>query len=129
VQNVPDLRTYQVKMQASGGSAGSLTLTDVRIDETRADFLFAGEEAIKAADHGGSRLGGTLFNATSVSVDSPKYVGTWKFRPSADAAGTFQINIVSNGESFVSNGQNDNVSINLGSATVQIGGGRARVSD
>lgn len=128
-QNIPDLRTYQVKLEATGGTAGSLDMTDVRIDETRKDFIFAEEEAIKAADHAGARLGGTLFSTGSVAVvDSPKYLGTWKFRPSADAAGTFKINIVTTGESFVSNSQNQQLPINAVNATVNIGG-KARLSD
>jgi len=128
VQNVPDLRTYQVKLEATGGTAGALNMTDVRIDETRKDFVFVEEEAIKAADFGGSRLGGTLFSTGSIAVDAPKYVGTWKFRPTADAAGTFKINILTTGESFIANAQNQNLPINVVNATVQIGG-KTRVSD
>ncbi len=127
VQNVADLRTYQIKLEATGGTAGSLTMTDVRIDEARPDYVFAENEAIKAADHGGSRLGGTLFNGT-VAVAAPKYAGTWKFRPSADAAGTFKINVVSGPESFISNMQNQPLPIGSVGATVQIGG-KARLSD
>lgn len=128
VQNVPNLRTYQVKLQATGGTSGALNMTDVRIDESRPDFVFAEEEAIKAADHGGSRLGGTLFNISAVEVNAPKYVGTWKFRPTPDAAGMFQIQILTNGESFISNAQNENIPIHTVDASVQIGG-KARLSD
>lgn len=126
-QNVPSLRTYQVKLEATGGSAGSMAMTDVRIDEARQDYIFAGNDAIKAADHGGSRLGGTLFSGT-VDITAPVYLGTWKFRPSADAAGTFNINVVPGSESFVADNGNVNLPINSVNATVQIGG-KARLSD
>ena len=129
VQNVPDLRTYQVKLEATGGMAGSLAMTDVRIDKTRADYVFSGNEAIDAADHGGSRLGGTLFAGT-VAVTAPKYVGTWRFRPSADASGTFKIDVRTNStESFVANESNQNLPINATGTTLQIGGVKSRLQD
>jgi hypothetical protein len=129
VQNVPTLRTFQVKLEATGGTAGSLTATDVRIDKTRPDYVFSGNEAIAEADQGGSRLGGTLFSGT-VEVSAPKYVGTWRFRPSADATGTFKIEVrSSNTESFVANEANQNLPITAAGTTLQIGGGKARLSD
>jgi hypothetical protein len=127
LQNVPELRTYQVKLQATGGTAGSLTMTDVRIDESRPDYVFTGNEAVKAADLGGSRLGGTLFNGT-VAVAAPKYVGTWRFRASSDAAGTFNVGVISGGESFISNMQNQMLPVGSVGATVQIGA-KSRLSD
>ena len=127
VQNVPELRTYQVKLEATGGTAGSLTMTDVRIDESRPDYVFTGNEAIKAADHGGSRLGGTLFSGT-VAVSAPKYAGTWRFRPSSDAAGTFNINVITGSESFVADVKNENLPVGAVGASVQIGG-KSRLSD
>lgn len=127
VQNVAGLRTYQVKLEATGGTAGSLAMTDVRIDEARQDYVFAGNEAIKAADHGGSRLGGTLFSGT-VDVTAPVYLGTWRFRPSADAAGTFNVNVIPGAESFIADTANMPLPINTVGATVQIGG-KSRLSD
>lgn len=127
VQNVPELRTFQVKLEATGGTAGTLSMTDVRIDESRPDFVFLGNDAVKAADQGGSRVGGTLYSGT-VAVAAPKYVGTWKFRPSADAAGTFNINVISGTESFIANMQNQNLPVGAVGATVQIGS-KARLSD
>jgi hypothetical protein len=129
VQNVPDLRTFQVKVETSGGTAGSLAMTDVLIDKTREDYVFSGNEAIDAADQGGSRVGGTLFSGT-VAVSAPKYVGTWRFRPSADAAGTFKIDVrANNTESFVANESNQNLPVTATGTTLQIGGGKARISD
>lgn len=128
VQNVPELRTYQVKMEVSGGTAGSLTMTDVRIDKNRADYVFSGNEAIDAADQTGSRLGGTLFNGT-VAVAAPKYVGTWRYRPTPDAAGTFKVEIrPNNTETFIQNQENQNLNVSFVGTTLQLGG-KARLGD
>ncbi len=129
IQNVPDLRTFQVKLEASGGTAGTLAVTDVRINKTRPDYVFSGSEAIAEADQGGSRLGGTLFSGT-VAVSAPKYVGTWRFRPSPEAAGTFKIDVrANNTESFVANESNQNLPVTAMGTTLQIGGGKARLQD
>lgn len=127
VQNVPDLRTYQVKLEVTGGTAGTLDMTEVRIDKTRPDYVFSGSEAIDAADHGGSRVGATLFNGTA-AVTAPKYVGTWRYRPSPDAAGTFKIDVRGNDESFVSDEANQNVTVSSTGTTLQIGS-KARLSE
>jgi hypothetical protein len=128
VQNVPNLRTIQVKLEVTGGTAGSLDMTDVRIDKTRPDYVFYGIEAIDAADHSGSRLGATLFNGTA-AVTAPKYVGTWRYRPSTDAAGTFKIDVRANDtESFISNEENQNIPVSATGTTLQIGS-RGRLSE
>ncbi|MDO8629602.1 MAG: hypothetical protein Q7R41_03855 [Phycisphaerales bacterium] len=119
-QNVSGLRTYQVKLTTAGGDRGSLTLSDVRIDDARSDYVFFGKEAIKATDQGGSRLGGTLFDGT-VDATAAKYLGTWVFHASADAAGTFQIQVARDEESFLMDLKNDTISSSAAGATVPIG--------
>jgi len=119
-QNVSGLRTYQVKLAASGGEKGTLTLSDVRIDATRPDYVFFGNEAVKAADPSGSRLGGTMYDGT-VSAAAPVYLGTWVFQASADASGAFQVNVVSGSESFLATPGNDMIATRAEGANVQIG--------
>ena len=126
-QNVSGVRTYQVKLVAAGGDRGSLTLGDVRIDEARPDYMFFGNEAVKAADHGGSRLGGTLFDGTA-DATAAKYLGTWVFHASADAAGTFQIKVVTGADSFLANLRNETIPSSAAGATVQIGGVSPRLN-
>ena len=120
-QNIPGLRTYQVKLEATGGSAGSLSMADVRIDEGRQDYVFFGNEAIKAADQAGLRLGGTLFSGGSVDVTTPKYLGTFWFRPSPDAAGTFTINAKIGMESFAQDAVNQTIPVTSIAASVDVG--------
>ncbi len=118
--NVSGLRTYQVKLVASGGEKGALMLSDVRIDASRPDYVFFGNEAVKAADTSGSRLGGTLYDGT-VDAAAPVYLGTWVFHASADAAGAFQVNVVSGSESFLATPNNDMIATRAEGANVQIG--------
>lgn len=120
-QNAAGVRTYQVKLAATGGDRGSLSLSEVRIDEARADYVFHGNEAVKAADQSGSRLGGTLFNGT-VDVASPMYLGTWVFQASPDAAGSFHIKVMAEGDTFLANTRNETIASSATGATVQIGG-------
>jgi hypothetical protein len=119
-QNVSGLRTYQVKLTAAGGDRGSLTLSDIRIDAARPDYVFFGNEAVKAADQSGSRLGGTLFDGT-VDATTAKYLGTWVFHASADAAGTFQIKVMTGADSFLANTRSEKIPLSAADATVQIG--------
>lgn len=120
-QNVSGVRTYQVKLTTAGGDRGSLTLSDVRIDDARPDYLFLGNEAVKAADPSDSRLGGTLFNGAA-DATAAKYLGTWVFHASADAAGTFQIKVAAGEESFLLDLKSETIPSSAAGATVQIGG-------
>lgn len=129
IKNVPELRTYQVKLEATGGTAGALNMTDVRIDKSRPDYVFSGSEAVDAADHSGSRLGGTLLTSSPVAVEGSKYVGTWKFRPTSDATGSFNVNVVAGAETFIADMQNRNLPVGAVGATVQIGSAKSRVSE
>jgi len=119
-QNVSGLRTYQVKLAAAGGDKGTLTLSDVRVDESRPDYVFFGNEAVKAADKSGSRLGATLYDGT-VNAASAAYLGTWVFHASADASGSFQVSVVSGSESFLATPSNEIIASRAEGANVQIG--------
>jgi hypothetical protein len=126
-QNVTGVRTYQVKLTTTGGDRGSLTLSDVRIDDARPDYVFSSNAAVKAADQGGWRVGGTLFDGTA-DATAAKYLGTWVFHASADAAGTFQIKIVGDEESFLADLKADMIPYSAAGATVQIGGVSPRLN-
>ena len=84
-----DLRTYQATVFAEGGDSGSLTLEDVKVQTQRADYVFVGQQKMEAADRNGGRVGAVLFTG-GVDVTGGN-LGTFYFRASADAAGTFSI--------------------------------------
>ncbi|MGD2111021.1 MAG: hypothetical protein PVI86_16715, partial [Phycisphaerae bacterium] len=84
--NIPDLRVYQATLDAVGGTRGNLTVSDLKIDGTRSNFVFAGQKKIDAVDRIGGRLGAMLFDG-SVDVANRAYLGSFTLKASNDAAG------------------------------------------
>lgn len=126
VQGVTNLRTYQIGLVTSGGQAGELVRESVEIDNARADYVFGSLQAISAADQVGGRAVGLLVDDT-VDKATPAYLGTYSFRPSPDATGTFQVAIDTSEKSFLSDGQNEMVEFRTGpAASISIGGAPTR---
>jgi len=122
VQGVTNLRTYQIGVVTSGGQVGKLVREETKIDKARADFVFGELEVISAADQLGGRLVGVLVDGV-VDKPTPAYLGTYAFRPSPDATGTFEVAIDMSEKSFLANGQNDMVEFRTGpAASISIGG-------
>src|SRR5207244_658745 len=90
--SVKGLRSYQVSLDTNGGSAGSLTRTDLVINKNRPDYVFGTEQSIVAEDKAGGRAGAVLFDG-SVDVAKGGYLGTYAFEASADAKGSFAVNV------------------------------------
>ncbi len=121
-QGVTKLRTYQIGLITSGGLGGELVRESVEIDSARADFVFSELEAISAADQVGGRAVGLLVDGT-VDKATPAYLGTYSFRPSPDATGTFQVAIDTSEKSFLADGKNDMIEFRTGpAALISIGG-------
>jgi len=122
VQGVTNLRSYQIGLVTSGGQGGELVREEVDIDKARADFVFVELEAISAADQVGGRLAGVLVDG-SVEKATPAYLGTFAFRPSPGASGTFEIAIDTGVKSFLADGQNEMFEFRTGpAAQITIGG-------
>lgn len=92
VQNVADLRSYQVRLITGGGDSGQLELAHVMIDRARPDYVFGGNQAIEASSRATGLIGAVLYDGGATSA-TPVYLGTYAFRPTADAQGTFRINV------------------------------------
>lgn len=77
----------------SGGCSGPAFT-----DDDRSDWVFAGlppGSAIVSAIPGQPTLGATLFDPiNSVTVSTPRYLGTMIFQASAGAIGTFEVSVV-----------------------------------
>ncbi|NOT02593.1 MAG: hypothetical protein HOP29_18455 [Phycisphaerales bacterium] len=86
------MRGYQVAVEVSGGSTGTLTLEGVFVDDQTGDYLFAGRNATWGGDLSQSRLANVL-NSGSVTTTTEKYACTFVFRASNDASGTFSITL------------------------------------
>ena len=92
VSGTTDLRSFQTELRVSGGTSGSLTATDLWVDTTRTDYVFAGQQQLEAIDKTGGRIGGVKLSG-GVSVPQPAYIGTFTLKASPDANGTFTVNI------------------------------------
>ena len=120
IRSAKNLRTYQVALDVTGGSSGSLTREEAWIDVDRTDYIFGSAQAIKAVDEVGGRMGGVLFDGT-VQVTGQVYVGTFAFRASDDAEGTFSVRARSNGDTFISGERHALQSLNMQAATITVG--------
>jgi hypothetical protein len=122
VQGVTNLRTYQIGLITSGGQVGELVREEVEIQASRPDFVFSELDTISAADQVGGRLSGVLVDG-GVDKATPAYLGTYAFRPSPGATGTFEVAIDTGVKSFLADGQNEMVEFRTGpAALISIGG-------
>lgn len=105
IEDVTDLRLYEVVLRVTGGVAGTLDLTNVAIDDTRGDFVFAGlSPLVCLPDSNGQRIMCTPFSDDCVTItDAPAYLCTFTFTftASVDASGIFDVGIVSEPISFL----------------------------
>ena len=122
VQGVTNLRTYQIGVVTSGGQGGKLVREEVEIDKARADFVFGELDTITAPDQIGGRLAGVLVEG-GVDKATPGYLGTYAFRPSPDATGTFEVAIDMSEKTFLADAQNEMFEFRTGpAALITLGG-------
>jgi len=122
VQGVTNLRTYQIAVLTHGGLSGELVREELEIDKARADFVFGESDAISVEDQKGGKLVGVLTDG-SVAKVLPAYLGTYAFRPSPDATGTFEVAIDMSEKSFLADGKNEMFDFRTGpAALITIGG-------
>lgn len=90
VSGMANLRTFQVTLDVVGGTAGTMTIEDMRIDRARSDYVFGSLQKVDAADVIGGRVGGVLISG-GVDATEMSYLGTATLRPSPDARGNFRV--------------------------------------
>jgi hypothetical protein len=121
VQGVSNLRTYQVGLTVEGGNAGELVREEVIIDEDRPDYVFTQLNYLAPADQVGGRAAGVLHDGV-VDKAEPAYLGTFAFRATPDAAGTFQVSVDTGSKSLLADGQNEQLEFATSTpATITIG--------
>jgi hypothetical protein len=103
--NVKKLRGYQITLDAVGGDAGSLKFEQAEVDTGRGDYIFGGTESYRAVNPALKRIANAL---PSGGVDGigRVYLGTYTFKPTADAKGAFRIVTVNRGNETVLLGPN-----------------------
>lgn len=117
---VTDLRTFQVTLDVSGGTTGSLTREEARMEKTRGDYAFGKAAAIDAVDEVGGRMGATLIDG-SVDATTPLYLGTVSYRASQDAAGPFNVKVRMDDDSFFAHTNHELAKFTPINATVNVG--------
>lgn len=103
VSGAMNVSAYQVQLEASGGTKGTLTVESMTVDKQRQDFAFyqANSEMLDVQDKNAKWVGLVRTSGASDMV-KPSYVATFTFRASADAAGSFKINVRSDStETFI----------------------------
>jgi subtilase family serine protease/uncharacterized membrane protein len=96
VEDVVDLRLYEVVVDVVAAGEGALELTDLIIDEQRTDFVFAGVSSLLcASDPNQLRMSCSPLSADCIDVPagSPAYLGTYVFTAGAGTSTSFEINV------------------------------------
>ncbi len=113
VNGATDLRAYQAAVDVTGGQRGTLKLEDLVVDVDNPGFVFAGQEAVQAVDKVRGRLTSAMY-AGGIKVTRPSYAGTFVFRASPDAQGTFSVEIRNNRDSQFRNSQSGQIGFHPG---------------
>lgn len=102
ISDVTDLSVYQTAMKVSGGTVGALTTENIKIDTKRSDYVFGEAQVIKAEAMHSQQMGAMQMSG-SVNISQPAYLGTYTFRASPDASGTFEIGLDVGKSTFLRN--------------------------
>ncbi len=87
------LQSYQLETTVTGGRRGHLELVDVAIEKRR-DYVFGGQAGnFTAFNVGNGQMLSGLDIDRSVTTESEAYLATYTYRVSADAVGTFVIDV------------------------------------
>jgi len=117
--NAGSLGAYQVSLEAVRGRRGVLTPIRLMVDEQRGDFVFHGRPSHTGADLENWRVWGDV-DGEAVDATKPGYVGTFVYRATGDALGTFTIRVRSDSGSYIRTAEGIEVEFRAGAATFQI---------
>lgn len=120
VSNVESLRTYQFALQVTSNDTGRLVRDHGVVDLADADFVFSGRQVLQAVDEIHGRFGAVVFQGTANSTDR-KYLGSYTYQVSEDAAGSFTISIAPGSISFLNDDTGEDIPFRISSATVTVG--------
>lgn len=113
VQGATDLRSYQVSLLTGGGESGRLELENVAIDNTRPEYVFANSEIVPATSSINGRLAAVRTDGGTDAMQ-PAYLGTFAFRPTADASGAFRVTVHLGRDTILGNGLNEEIGYSTG---------------
>ena len=114
---VDDLGAYQVALEVTGGSAGTLILTDIEVNTQRSDYVFGTDAIIEGKNVSEGRVG-VVREGGGIAVTGTKYVATFVYQPAAGASGVFEIALKEGEGSFLNDGAGNRLNVVLGSEEV-----------
>ena len=118
--NFVDLAGYEVGVDASGGTSGTLTVEDIYIDDQRPDYVFSGLSPYNAFDVAGARFMSAL-DEGGVDSSVEVYLGTFVFRASQDASGAFTVSLRPDEGTIAVDSLSDEITVQITSdATVRV---------
>lgn len=110
---VEELATYEVALEVSGGTSGTLVLADIVVDDERSDFVFGTDTTIIAKNVADGRVG-VLREDGGMEITGAKYLATFVYQPASGASGVFDIALKGEGASFLSDGNGGLLPVTLG---------------
>jgi hypothetical protein len=99
-----NVAVFEVALDVSDGSAGTLVMEDIFVDVSCEKFLFGTVESLQAVDAANGRLGAAAFDG-GVDAVEPAYLGTFVFRATEDASGTFHVSLRDGIGTFLRDGE------------------------
>lgn len=108
---------YDIALTVSGGTAGSLVLTDIVVDAQRTDFVFAGSTFYSPENLAQGRVS-VVHADGGATVTGTSYLATFVYQAEAGASGVFQIAIAGDGASFPNDCCGNRLASTAGSAEV-----------
>jgi hypothetical protein len=91
VNDVTDVRAYQIALDAVASDGAVLELSNVTTDTQRGDYIFAGLRHVSAVDRARGRMVAGLYEgrltSTSATPAGAYYLGTFSFRPGTSTVG------------------------------------------
>jgi len=96
LSKIPDVGAYQVRLEVTGGTTGSLMVEEAKLDRSREDYVFGTDEIVDASNTQKdlkTALVGAVKSSGGAAVEAPAYGGTIYYKASDDASGTFTIKV------------------------------------
>lgn len=128
VSGAENLRAYQVAPRVLTADSGELGFASGRIDESRADYVFAGRQTIAAFDTEGWRFGSIMYEG-GVRADERAYVGSFELTTSPDASGTYLIGANVDASTFLADLNSAAIDYRVAFGTVQVNAAKADTSN
>jgi hypothetical protein len=128
VSGVNELRTYQLTVDVTGGTAGALNTSDLWVTDSRPDFVFGNLQKLDGMDKVGSRIGVVLMSG-SVNAEQSHYVGTFALTASDHASGAFRVNVSTGVNTGLWDAATERVAFSTGADTVITVGSAAGIRE